>query len=410
MKSMQAIIPSSPSGEKNGLNPFYLTAGLYLLLDAVVLLTLALVMVDVLPSISGATWVRVHLLTIGVVTQLVLGALPRLTAAKLGAAPPSRRLSWLLWLLVNASFVLLLMSMPAGLSGIAAAGAVGIFAAIILMLASMYRQAGASSAGLNAAVWLYLTGPIFFLVGILMALSMLLSWPAPGGLFGILEAHVHANVWGFLALVVAGFLLNHIPEWTGAPLPYASLVSWAAVLLILGATGLVAGPWLAILPLTMGGIALYLAGTALLLANLAGSILAARGWTPNLAHLIIAYVWMLVPAAVAPIVLFTTGKLPSGAVESAAVLGLVLGWVLQIVLGALPLFLDDGRTTDAPHHGWWFSVISLNLGVTAIWLAAFLPAWAVGLTALGFALVFVGWLPPLVHLLPRLFSYSQAPS
>ncbi|MDE3091090.1 MAG: NnrS family protein [Chloroflexota bacterium] len=401
---MQPKNAKTEAAEISGFNPFYLTAGLYFLLDALVLITLALVMAGVFPSFAGGTWVRVHLLTIGVVTQLILGALPGLTAAKLGTAPPSSRVTWVLWLLVNVSFVTLLMSMPAGLNGIAAVGATGVFAAIVIMLATIYRQVGSSSSRADAAVRLYVAGPIFFLVGILMALSMLLNWPAPGGLFGILEAHVHANVWGFLAFVVAGFLLNHVPKWTGAPLPFPSRVTLTAWLLIVGATGLVAGPWLAILPMTIAGIVIYLTGTALLLANIGGAILSARGWTPNLAHLAIAYVWMIVPAIVAPIILFVTGKLPTGAVESAAVAGLVLGWILQIVLGALPLRLNEERATEPDRNGGWFSVITLNLGVASIWLAAFLPDWASALTTIGFTLVFVGWLPPLVNLLPRLFS------
>lgn len=398
---------STLNGERGGHNPFLVTAGVYMVVDALVVATVAATYAGLLPSLPGMTWLRVHLLTIGVVTQAIFGSLPALTADKLGIQPPRPRTTAALWVLVNISLLVLLVSMPEGLSEVAAAGGVGILAAIIAMLAILVRQVTVAHPGQASRIILYLAGPAFFVLGILMALSMLLGWPAPGGPMGLLEAHVHANVWGFLALVVAGMLLDYAPRWAGRPLPHPALVPLTRWLLIGGAAELVAGPWLGILPMTVTGIAIYMTGTVLLLANIAGAIQASHGWTPNLAHLVIAYVWMIVPALVAPAVLVTTGKLPSGGIEAAAVAGLVAGWILQVALAALPLRLQDGERMS--HNGWWFSVVTLNLGVLLLWIAGFWPdANSAGLpVAAGYALIITGWVRPLAGVLGWVFAPAE---
>lgn len=381
-------------------NPFYLMAGLYLLLDSLALAALALTTSGALPSLPGLSWLRVHLLTIGVVTQAVLGTLPGLVAARLGSRPPGPGLTWATWLLVNASFALLLVSMPAGASGLAAIAALGVFAAVLLTLARIHRL-GLPAGEARASLRFFVVGPVFFLVGILMAISMLLGWWSPGGFVGLLEAHVHANVWGFLALVVAGVLLERVPRLVGRPLRFPGLVPATSQLLIVGAAGLVAGPWLASIPLTMLGLAVYVVGTAFLLANLVGTVLASRGWTPSLAHLITAYVWMIVPVFVAPAYLVITGKLPTGGVEAAAVSGLIAGWVLQIVLGAFVPRLREAQGDSRTRDGWWPSVVALNLGVLGIWIAPFWPAGSAALATLGYGLIVAGLVPPLLALVGR---------
>lgn len=387
-------------------NPFYLMAGVYLTLDALALAAMALVAAGVMAPPPDLVWVRIHLLTIGVVVQIILGSAPGLVAARLGAQPPGRLMNATLWLLVNASFALLLYAMPQGLSQLAAIAAGGVFLAIVLLLVSLHRRGACPPVGARAGLRFFIAGPLFFLVGIFMAVSMLLGWPAPGGYFGKIEGHVHANVWGFLALIVAGFLLERIPAALGQPLRWPRLVSATSWLLIGGALGLVAGPWLGVLPLTMLGIVVYITGTALLITNLAGTALAARRLTANVGHLLIAYLWMIVPAVIAPIILAITGKLPTGAVEAAAVSGLIAGWVFQIVLGALPLRLRDLRQRVTGWDGWWASVALLNLGVLLNWVAAFVSVsdTASLLTTAGYGLIVVASLPPIVAILRLLLT------
>ncbi len=385
-------------------NPFYLMAGLYLLVDALAVAALALVTAGLLPSIAGLRWLQVHLLTIGVVAQVVLGLLPGIFAAKLGAKAPDPRLTPIIWLLVNTSFVLLLVSMPAGMTKLAAVGASGILVATALMLGAVVRVGTRPPAGQRADTPFYIAGPIFFLVGIVMALSMLLGWSSPGGYFGVIEAHVHANVWGFLGLVVAGVLFDRIPKRTGQPLRHPRLVPVTSWLLIIGAAGLVAGPWLAINPMLLVGIVLYMTGTGMLIVNLAATIRAGRLWTPNLAHVLLAYIWMVVPAIIAPAYLLMTGKLPPNEIETSAITGLVAGWILQIVISMLPSRIGQEQDRAGNRDGWWFSVVMLNLGVLAIWVAAFAGETRAATTVVGYGLILTGWLPPLLLVLKQLFA------
>lgn len=387
-------------------NPFYLMAGVYLTLDVLALAAMALVGAGVMAPLPGLVWMRIHLLTIGVVVQVILGSAPGLVAARLGAQPPGRLMNTSIWLLMNASFALLLYAMPQNLAQLAAIAAGGIFLATLLLLVTLHRRGACPPVGARAGLRFFIAGPLFFLIGIFMAVSMLLHWPAPGGFFGQLEGHVHSNVWGFLALMVAGFLLERVPAALGQPLRWPRLVSAISWMLIAGALGLVAGPWLGVLPLLMVGIIIYVSGTVLLLINLAGTALAARRLTANVGHLLVAYLWMLTPAVIAPIILAITGKLPSGAVEAAAVSGLIAGWVFQIVLGALPLRLRELRQRATGWDGWWGSVALLNVGVALIWVAAFLssPDTATQLTVAGYGLIVVASFPPLVAILKLLLT------
>ncbi len=75
----------------------------------------------------------------------------------------------------------------------------------------------------------------FFLLGALVAalavpvwLHMLLHGMAPAGPFDALHWHAHEMIFGYLAAVIAGFLLTAVPNWTGrlplSGLPLAGLV------------------------------------------------------------------------------------------------------------------------------------------------------------------------------------------
>lgn len=386
-------------------NPFILMAGLYLVIDAIAVTALALEIAGAIPPVPGINWTRIHLLTIGVVTQAIAGILPVIVAQKLGGTPPGPRATWSIWLLINGGFALLLMSMPAGRGIVAAAGATAIFAGIVVLLAAIHRQHACPPVGARHGLRFFIAGPIFFLFGILLALSLLLNWPAPGGYAGVLESHVHANIWGFVAIVAAGILLDRVPALANRALRFPALVPTTSWLLVAGAAGLVAGPWLGSLPLIVVGLGLYVVGTVLLLVNLVGTVVGGRTFSPNLAHVLVAYVWMFVPAIAAPAAVLITGELPAGALERAAISGLVTGWLLQLAIGTLPGFVGAPAGAPGAPRGSWLSVASLNIGVLILWTAAFADpaAWA-ALNVAGYGLVVLGWLPPLFEIASRLIA------
>jgi hypothetical protein len=400
-------------------NPFYLMALIYLVFDMLALALMVLLLAGIAPALSNLGWLRVHLLTIGVVVQAILGTLPGIVAEHVDSSDggrPSNKRTWAIWWLVNASFLALLYAMPAGAQSLAAIAAGGILLAIVVLLFGLPRALararleGPTAAASRARRRCLLAGPVFLLIGILMAIGMLLRWPAPGGYSGLVEAHIHANVWGFVGLIVAAVLLDAVPRYRGEPLPWPRLVPATSWLLIMGAAGLTAGPWLALLPVTVLGLAIYVVGTVLLLMNLAGAILAGDGWgwAPDLAHVAAAYAWLMVPAVAAPVMLVRSGHLPSGDVQTAAISAVVAGWMLQLVLGILLPMIGQGRIAQergnagsrrSGHVGHWIGVIVFNLGVAAFWLWAFRPADA--LLASAYLLIVVGCLSPLVSAIVR---------
>ncbi len=405
-------------------NPFFLMAGLYLTVGLLAVggkLAGGTGLIDALPRLR---WLTIHFVTIGAMTQALFGALPSLAAsvrkgesrvngesAGKDETPPARG-RWLQWLALNASYPLVLLGMATGALTTAAVGATGVLFALALLVASVYRTnlggRGADGSESDAAggglLRYYAIAPWFLGVGLLAAFGMLLNYHGPGGYFGSLEAHVHANVWGFLALVAAGTLLAVIPALADAELRYPRLVPVTFWGVTLGAVGLVAGPWLAINPLTMAGLAVYVVGTLALLANLVGTWRAGGEWTDSrFAHVLGAYVWLVFPVPWAPLVLLFPETVPAAGIEAAAIEGLVFGWMLQLAMALLPSVVVALRETpgdvrksigEAAHRPPWLGVLAVNAGMLALWTTAFPAFGAVEelLTLGGYALVGLAWL------------------
>lgn len=396
-------------------SPFYLMSGLYVTGAVAFLLLMALAGLQVIPSLPGVTWLRIHIVTIGAVTQALFGALPALAAARLGGEGQPAGAAWKQWSLLNVGFILLLVGMPAQPRHIflAVTGATLVFLAVLSLVNSLYGMARRSprGAGAGAGTRFYLTAPIFFLVGITLAVSMLLGWPAPGGWAGTREAHIHANNWGFLSLAAAGILIDLTPVLTGRPLARPGWVSASYWLITIGAVLLVAGPWLDVMPVMLAGMVPFLIGVILLLVNVARSR-DPRGPMPVRAtHLLASYIWVFAPIVAAPALHLVPGLLPIAAAETAALQGLAYGWGLQLAIAALPVLVagiryGPGGTAarpvlpDAPAFG----VFAINGGMAAVWAGNIVSSGAGGaaaggaVLATGYALIAAGLLPALGQL------------
>lgn len=383
-------------------NPFWMMTALFVTVGLFFALFRGL---SVLPDISGPSnlnWVRVHLITIGTALQTIFAVLPGAVARKLGTPGRAPGETWLQWGLLNGGFVLIIAGIVGVDSWTAAIGATLVFAAVWRLGAGLigaYRQSGGRW---REAMLFYVTAPFYLLVGITMAVSLVFAWWAPGGRQGTLEAHVHANVWGFLALVVAGTLLDLFPAAAGVPLARPAWMKPIYWMLNIGVSGLIIGPWANLHPLTVVGLLTYMAGNFVLIINLALTLLQKRTANPAAMHMLLAYVWMIVPAFFAPFVLLTPGLVPVPAIEASATQGLINGWVLGVVMGALPLVIRGGPDQTAD-RGTWLSVGTLNAGVALIWATVATTA-SPGLTAAlmisGYALIGLAWIP----LLRRVWS------
>ena len=374
-------------------DPYFLMAALYLAVGVLALAGRLGVEVGLLTGLPRPRWTTIHLVTIGGMTQALFGALPRLVRASGGGLAEGR--PWLRWLALNAGYPLVLIGMTTGSTLVAVTGATVVLLALTMLGVAVTRAHG------TGPILAFRTAPWFLAVGILAALGILTGVHGPGGYFGSLEAHVHANVWGFLGLTAAGALALLVPGIVGEPLPHPRRGTWSFAGIAVGASGLVAGPWLAVAPITFGGLALYLGGTALLLAEVVGAWREAGGFDARFGHVVGAYVWLLFPVPWAPFVLLTPDLVPAAAIERAAIDGLVFGWMLQLAMAFLPVVVawtaargrDLEEAVAVAGTPSLAGLLSINAGVLALWVTAMpvLEAMDGPLTVAGMALVGVAW-------------------
>lgn len=383
-------------------NPFVIMAGLYFtvgLLAATGKLTVEANLLDSLPRLR---WLTIHFVTIGGMTQALFGLLPSLLAST--GEPTSGaddRFRWMQWVFLNAGYPLVLIGMATGSTTTAVVGAAVVLFSLGLLLFTVYRGATPG----HTLHRYYLVAPLFLVVGILAAFGMLLGVHGPGGYFGSIEAHVHANVWGFLALVVAGALLTVLPGLLDTDVAYPRLVAVTFWGLTLGAVGLVAGPWLATHAITIAGLGMYVVGTVALLSNVVGMYRSSdRNPTRRIALVVGAYVWLVFPVPWAPLVLLYPDAVPAIPIEVAAINGLVFGWMLQLAMAFLPILavasereseLVEAAASAAAYlpRPSWIQIGSVNVGMLALWLTAFplVDPLAESLTLGGYLLITIAW-------------------
>ncbi len=376
-------------------NPYFIMTVAYLLVGLAAALEMALVGFGVVPGFSGVNWFRVHFITLGVVTEAVFGLAPRVQAARLGLAPPKARLAT--WMTLNAGVIALIAGIFVINKTMIFIGGTLVFIAALLLiqeLAQLSAQAG-KKAGQGRRF--YIVGLLYLLVGVIIGAGFWLGWSGPLRIMAPIEAHIHANNWGFLSLVFAGLLVDMIPRLTGKPLAAdktIGLISWG---MTLGAAGLVAGPWLGgNLPATVLGLILHIAATVALVIALIRSLKAARlTQTPGAWHLILAYVWILLPVAMAPFVMLKVGGVAAAPVEATAPQALIYGWALQFAFAFIPYYVARFWLGEERPRlgGTWLSVVAINLGSAFIWLSIFIEPTRDALQGAGYALYAAAIIP-----------------
>lgn len=421
-------------------NPYLSTLALFAALGVLAAVDAALASLGLTPFLLGLRWLRIHLVTLGLFTEAVFGLLPGILAR--GAGRPAPRPHRGRWLLLNVGLVTLLVGIPLVRPPMIAAGGTLVLLAALWLAADLWRMgagrpvspsptaAQAPGAGLGAGRSssgrpFYLAGLALLLVGALVGTGLWLNW---GPLLGIArpkETHIHANIWGFASLVMAGLLVDlHRPLSGGRAPGHPRLLGAAFWLMVGGALLLVVAPWIALDWLMVLGIALYAAATAGLYATLvwplrpgavraAGAAPARRPWAGS-AHLLTAYLWILVPALALPFIVFGGATMPVARVEPVGPSLLTYGWLLQALVALLPpaiawaagagdgrgMAMDPGREPGSPadvavdseplllggsRAGW----IALNLCTLALVASVVLPAREAALQGLAFGLLAV---------------------
>lgn len=375
--------------------PYLLTVLLYIFVALFAAADASLVSMSVFSAFPALRWVRVHFITLGIISQAIFGLLPVLVASLSKKERPAMR--WDIWLTLNAGLIALVAGFAGMNHPIIFTGGTLIFIAALLLLLQLWRIRGGDA---PASLKFYITGIFYLLVGIIIGTGLFLNWSEALYIKVPLEAHIHANSWGFMSLVFAGLLVDFIPMITGKPLGGKSAINYIFWGMALGAFGLVLGPWLGgSLPPTVTGLVLHLSSTIWLVVLMiralreSGKLNLAGGW-----HLVLSYLWILLPVMIAPLILLHV--IEGGPVESTAPQALIYGWVLQFGIALIPyiarrFFLKDANPALG---GSWLSLVSATVGSILVWVSIFIiPARGL-IYGVGFAFYALALIPPLKEL------------
>jgi nitrite reductase (NO-forming) len=281
-------------------------------------------------------WLALHLLFIGGISQLVLGASQFFAGAFLATDPPPRGLIRAQLACWNAGTVAIAAGVPENLEWLTIAGAALLLADLALYAAGFVTM---SRRALNTAPWAarwYLMAAAFLAPGIVAGVAMANGWLWTHG--NLLGAHMALNLAGWFGAAIVGTLHTFYPSLTRTQLRFPRLqgptcVAWGA-----GVTGLALGYGFALAGLaTAGWIVLGLAA-ALLLANVIGAVVVAVTPLSLPARIVgVGQLFLLAGVVVAAVAAIDLGPEHAlvGSTRAAVATLLVAGWIGLTVAGSL---------------------------------------------------------------------------
>lgn len=382
------------------LNPYFLMVLLYLFVAVLAALDASFASFSLTPWFNGIRWLRIHFITLGMLTETLFGVLPVLAASRMGKPHPKIR--WDIWVTLNVGLVVLLAGIPSINGTLILTGGTLIFIAATLLAVQLWQMRTDSAHIGNQSVKFYVSGLSYLLLGIIIGTGLWLGWSGPLRIQVPLEVHIHANNWGFLSLVFAGLLIDVIPNLSGKPL--ATLRTTNAIFwgMTLGALGLVIGPWLGgSLWFTVPGLVLHISATIALLVitvralTQGGQLRIAGGW-----HLLTAYIWILLPVLIAPLIILGVPGFPGAGIEATAPQALIYGWVLQFGYALIPYFASRYTVGEPKPHlgGNWLSLTAVNIGSALVWASIFILPWQNVLHGTAYAFYVVSMIPVVIQL------------
>ena len=151
--------------------PYLITTLLYIFVALFAAVDASLVSLDLVNAFSALRWVRVHFITLGILSQVIFGLLPILVASLSKKPKPAFR--WDIWLTINAGLVALIAGFAGVNQPMIFTGGVLIFSAATLLLIQLWKVRGADA---PASLKFYITGILYLLVGIIIGTGLWLNW------------------------------------------------------------------------------------------------------------------------------------------------------------------------------------------------------------------------------------------
>lgn len=383
-------------------HPYFLMSLLYLSLVALGALASILTGLEIIPLFASLKWLRVHLVTLGALSEITFGLVPILVTTLRGLPRPKMR--WDIWLALNAGLVLLLIGIPTITRSLIVTGGTLVGVAVTLLIRQVVALRPAQIASKKDVMEgrkFYITGLGYLFLGGLVGTGLWLGWSESLHIASPIEVHVHTNLWGFTALILAGLLVDLYPSFTNRPLAWPRAIPWIYWTMTLGALGLISGPWLNISMFTVVGLILHTLGSILLLIIVIIPLLGDRRvWTPGMLHLLTSYVWFFIPVVVAPMIVASATDFPVQEVSSSGGPILIFGWILQFGYALVPYLFTRFFEPNTPARlgGTWLSLVTVHIGGVLFWVSLFFPNVETVSRALAYGLWIVSGLPILVAL------------
>jgi len=351
------------------------------------------------------------LVTLGALSEITFGLAPTLAASIRGLPRPKMR--WDIWLSLNAGLVLLLIGIPTITRALVVTGGTLAGVAVVLLIKQLVDLRPAQAPRMTSSMEgrkFYITGLSYLILGGLVGTGLWLGWSEALQIASPIEVHVHTNLWGFAAIILAGLLVDLYPSFANRPLAWPRSIPWIYWSMALGALGLISGPWLNVSIFTVVGLILHTLGSILLLVIVIKPLLGdRRAWTPGMWHLLTSYIWFFIPVVVAPLIVARATDFPVQEISGSGGPILIFGWILQFGYALVPYlftrFFEPNKS--ARLGGTWLSLITVHLGGILFWVSLFFPDVEPVSRALAYGFWIVSGLPILVSLWKSLRSGLQ---
>ena len=175
-------------------------------------------------AVAGPVWARwlsLHLILLGGVSQLVLGAAQFFAAAFLATDPPPRKLILAQLVTWNLGVLMIAIGRPTGTTGLVSTGGLLILAGLMLFAAGLRDMKRRSLQSNSWAVRWYGAAALWLGIGALV--GVLLAEGRTGDYNNLLAAHYVLNLAGWLGTAIVGTLHTFFPSLTGTRLAFPRL-------------------------------------------------------------------------------------------------------------------------------------------------------------------------------------------
>lgn len=166
-------------------------------------------------------WLALHLVFVGGISQLVLGAAQFFAGAFLATDPPHRRILRAQLVCWNLAVVAISIGVPTGITALSGAGGVLVLAVLALFALALRQMQRRSLQRQPWAVRWYFAGAAFLAVG--ASLGPVLADGVAWAHGSLLAAHLTLNLGGWFGAAIVGTLHTFYPSLTGTRLRFPAL-------------------------------------------------------------------------------------------------------------------------------------------------------------------------------------------